>query len=242
LAEPITDRRDSRAVESSVVSTILRALRDTKGDVLVFLPGAAEIRRVDQALADKIDSADIFVAPLHGMLSADAQDRAIAPSPPGERKVVLATSIAETSLTIEGVRVVIDSGLSRVPRFSPRTGMTRLETVRVNRASAEQRRGRAGRVASGVCYRLWTEIEHGQLVPRATPEILEADLAPLALELAVAGISDPLELAWLDPPPPAALAQARELLTELEAIDATGQTTHTVGQWRVWLSIRDSRT
>jgi ATP-dependent helicase HrpB len=138
---------------------------------------------------------------------------------------VLATSIAETSLTIEGIRIVVDSGFSRVPRFSPRTGMTRLETVRVTRAAADQRHGRAGRLGPGICYRLWTEIEQAQLVPHGRPEILEADLAPLALELAIAGIADPLDLAWLDPPPPAALAQAHELLRELEAIDGTGRAT-----------------
>jgi ATP-dependent helicase HrpB len=149
---------------------------------------------------------------LHGTLSPDEQDDAILPSPPGDRKVVLATSIAETSLTIEGVRVVVDSGLSRVPRFSPRTGMTSLATVRVSRASADQRRGRAGRVAAGVCYRLWAEHEQHHFVAHSSPEILEADLAPLALELAAFGVEDPATLRWLDEPPSAAYAQARELL------------------------------
>jgi ATP-dependent helicase HrpB len=139
--------------------------------------------------------------------------------------VVLATSIAETSLTIEGVRVVVDAGLMRVPRFSPRHGLTRLETTRVTRSSADQRRGRAGRVAPGVCYRLWSEVEEQQLAPRGRPEILEADLAPLALELAEAGVQDPMTLRWLDPPPGPALAQARELLTQLNGIDATGRVT-----------------
>jgi ATP-dependent helicase HrpB len=165
------------------------------------------------------------VLPLFGNLPHDAQDRAITPSPPGRRKIVLATSIAETSLTIEGVRVVIDAGLSRVPRFSPRTGMTRLATVRVTRAAADQRRGRAGRLGPGVCYRLWPEAEQQQLVPHDTPEILAADLAPLALELARAGISDPTELRWLDPPPAPPLAQARELLAELRALDDRGRIT-----------------
>ena len=225
LDQPI-DRRDSRLLESRVASTTLRALRDHPGDVLVFLPGIAEIRRVESLLDGTVPNGT-FVVGLHGDLPADAQDRAIAPSRPGERKVVLATSIAETSLTIEGIRVVVDSGLARVPRFSPRTGMTRLETVRVTRASAEQRRGRAGRVAPGTCYRLWTEAEQGHLLPHARPEILDADLAPLVLELAVAGIAEPTELAWLDPPPEAALAQARELLVELVAFDAAGRlTTH----------------
>ena len=212
-------RGDTRAVEARVVATVQRALRDDTGGVLVFLPGAAEISRVEGQLAELVDHSRVLIAPLHGSLPADAQDRAIADAPPGMRKVALATSIAETSLTIQDVRVVVDSGLARVPRFSPRTGLTRLETVRVSAASAEQRRGRAGRIAPGICYRLWSEIEQSQLVPRAQPEILEADLAPLALELAAAGIIDPLSLRWLDPPPAPALAQARELLHELDAID-----------------------
>ena len=217
--DAVTRRGDPRAVEARVVATVQRALRDDTGGVLVFLPGAAEISRVQNQLATLVNPDEVLVAPLHGTLPADAQDRAIADAPPGMRKVALATSIAETSLTIQDVRVVVDSGLARVPRFSPRTGLTRLETVRVSLASAEQRRGRAGRVAPGVCYRLWSEIEQSQLVPRGKPEILEADLAPLALELAVAGITDPLALRWLDPPPAPALAQARELLRELDAID-----------------------
>ena len=217
-SEPLGRPVDPRRIEARLVATIQRAVREHDGDILVFLPGAAEIRRIESRLAETADTRNILVAPLHGNLSGDAQDRAIAASPPGHRKIVLATSIAETSLTIEGVRIVVDGGLSRVPRFSPRTGLTRLETVRVNRASAEQRRGRAGRLAPGVCYRLWTEIEQAQLLPRGTPEILEADLAPLALELAMAGIADPLELSWLDPPPSASLAHAYELLRELEAV------------------------
>jgi ATP-dependent helicase HrpB len=225
LGTPLPHRRDWRDLEDLLIATVERALREAEGDVLVFLPGAAEIRRTEQRLADRIDAARVTIAPLHGNLPGPAQDLAIAPGPPGRRKIVLATSIAETSLTIEGVRAVVDSGLARVPRFSPRTGMTRLETVRVNRGSAEQRRGRAGRLAPGLCYRLWTEIEQGQLVPRGTPEILEADLAPLALELAVAGIDDPLQLSWLDPPPDASLGQARELLRELEVIDDAGRVT-----------------
>lgn len=217
------DRRDVRRTEARVVATVQRALREQEGGILVFLPGAAEIRRVEIELAKVVDSARVIITPLHGSLPPTAQDRAILNAPAGYRKIVLATSVAETSLTIEDVRAVVDSGLARVPRFSPRTGMTRLETVRVSRDSAAQRCGRAGRVAPGVCYRLWTEIEQEQLVPRAAPEILEADLAPLALELAVAGITDPMELSWLDPPPSAALAQARELLTELEALDTSGR-------------------
>lgn len=218
-------RRLDGPIEPAVVRTILAALEEEEGDILVFLPGAAEIRRVEARLAEAGPGPGTGVFPLHGNLPQEAQDRAIEPSRPGRRKVVLATSIAETSLTIEGVRVVIDSGLMRVPRFSPRTGMTRLETVPVSRASAEQRRGRAGRLGPGVCYRLWTEDAHRQLAPHGTPEILEAELAPLALELAAWGVSDPTELHWLDAPPAAACAQARELLAQLGALDADGTIT-----------------
>src|SRR5262249_47743440 len=159
-------------------------LQDDEGDILVFLPGAAEIHRTEALLQNENSelgtrNSELSVYPLHGTLPADAQDAAIAASRPGQRKVVLATSIAETSLTIEGVRVVIDCGLSRVPRFSPRTGMTRLTTVRVSRSSADQRRGRAGRTAPGICYRLWALEEDQHLTPQPAPEILEADLAPL---------------------------------------------------------------
>lgn len=215
-------RRPEGRIEPAVVRAVQEALSADGGDVLVFLPGAGEIRRVEAQLAER----GISASPLHGSLPQEAQDRAIAPGRPGERKVVLATSIAETSLTVEGVRVVIDSGLMRVPRFSPRTGMTRLETIPVSRASADQRRGRAGRLAPGVCYRLWTAQEDQRLVERSTPEILEADLAPMALDLAAWGVSDPAELRWLDLPPAAALAQARELLAELGAwAPATGAIT-----------------
>ena len=213
------ERKPDVRVEDAVVALVRRAVRDDAGDVLVFLPGAAEIRRTYELLGAGTLPPRTRVYPLHGTLSAEAQDQAILPSAPGDRKVVLATSIAETSLTIEGVRIVIDSGLARVPKFSPRTGMTRLETIRVSRASADQRRGRAGRVAPGVCYRLWAEHEHHSLLAYSTPEILEADLAPVALELLAAGITDPASLRWLDVPPAAAYAQARELLAELGALE-----------------------
>jgi len=212
-------RRPDVRIEPAVASAVAGALAREEGDVLVFLPGAAEIRRVEGLLRDSHPGERVRIAPLYGNLPQHAQDEAIAPSPPGARKVVLATSIAETSLTIEGIRTVVDSGLARVPRFSPRSGMTRLETVRVSRASADQRCGRAGRVAPGVCYRLWPEHEQHHLVAHGTPEILEADLAPLALELAAAGIADPARLRWLDVPPTAALSQARELLRQLGALD-----------------------
>ena len=217
-------RADMR-IEAAVVATILTALQGDTGDVLVFLPGAGEIRRVEASLGER-DTSGALVLPLYGALTHDVQDRAIRPDPHGRRKVVLSTSIAETSLTIDGVHVVIDAGLSRVPRFSPSTGMTRLETVRVSRASADQRRGRAGRLGPGVCYRLWPEHEDAHLLASTPPEIASADLTPLALDLAAAGVSDPNELQWLDPPPAAAYAQACELLSELSAIDDGGITPH----------------
>ena len=211
---------------AGIVRAVQTALYETDGDVLVFLPGQAEIHRALDALSSDVDN-NTYVVPLYGNLTQPEQDRAIAPAPRGRRKVVLATSIAETSLTIEGVRAVVDSGLMRVPRFDARIGMTRLETINVTRASADQRRGRAGRVAPGVCYRLWSAHEDAGLVPHTRPEILEADLAPLALDLAAWGVRDPNELQWLDAPPASAFAQARELLRELGALaDNCDITTH----------------
>jgi ATP-dependent helicase HrpB len=219
--------RGDERVEATVARAVIEAVQAHEGDVLVFLPGAGEQRRVAERIEgnDALRSAHCVVHQLHGAMPLAQQDAAIAAAPAGERKVVLATSIAETSLTIEGVRVVIDSGLSRIPRYSARAGITRLETVRVSRASADQRRGRAGRVAPGVCYRLWDAHADATLVPRTRPEILEADLAPLALALADAGVRDPGELQWLDAPPPGAFAQALALLQQLEAIDSDGRIT-----------------
>jgi ATP-dependent helicase HrpB len=214
------DRTAQGRIEDTTANAIRAALRADAGSALVFLPGTGEIRRVQERLADL--GADIDVAPLYGDLPAAQQDLAIAPAPAGRRKVVLATAIAETSLTIEGVRIVIDAGLMRVPRFSPRSGMTRLETVRVSQASADQRRGRAGRLEPGVCYRLWTEEAQRGLLPFTLPEILDADLAPLALELAAWGTSDAMTLPWLTPPPAASLATARTLLLDLGALDPSG--------------------
>jgi len=219
------DRPLAGRLDAAVVQAIRRSLAQDRGSLLVFLPGMAEIRRVERLLQDAPLDPCIRVAPLHGDLPQAAQDEAIAPAEPGTRKVVLATSIAETSLTIDGVRVVIDSGLSRMPRFDPRTGLTRLDTVRVTQDSADQRRGRAGRLEPGVCYRLWTEREQAALAARRPPEILEADLAPLILELAEWGANDPSELRWLTPPPPAAAAQAKDLLARLDALDAAGSIT-----------------
>ncbi|HEX6307054.1 MAG TPA: ATP-dependent helicase HrpB [Longimicrobiales bacterium] len=219
------DRRVSGPMESAVAARTLHAHDLHDGDILVFLPGAAEIRRTEERLHEAGLPAQTHVRSLYGDLPQQEQDRAIAPSPRGERKIVLATSIAETSLTIEGVRVVIDSGLMRGPRFSPRTGMTRLETAQVSRAAADQRRGRAGRLGPGVCYRMWTEGDHAALLAHRPPEILEADLAPLALQLAAWGVDGPEKLRWIDEPPAASYAQARELLHELDAIDASGRLT-----------------
>ena len=215
------DRPVEGWIEPPVVSTILDALEHDEGDVLAFLPGAAEIARTADRLRDAGLPGDVDLHPLFGALARAEQDRAIAPSPPGRRKVVLATSIAETSLTIEGVRVVVDSGRMRVPRFDAGSGMTRLATLMVSRDSADQRRGRAGRTAPGVCYRMWTPAEERGLVPARRPEIEEADLAPLALDLAVWG-ARPDQLRWMTPPPETLLAQATELLRELEALDAQG--------------------
>ncbi len=219
------DRPFTGHLDLLVAQTIRRSLAQDSGSLLVFLPGMAEIRRVERKLLDAALGPGVLIAPLHGDLPQAAQDLAIAPAPAGARKVVLATAIAETSLTIDGVRVVIDAGRSRVPRFDPRSGLTRLETIRVTQDSAEQRRGRAGRVEPGVCYRLWTAAEHQSLTPRRPPEMLDADLTPLMLDLAVWGTSDPLELSWLTPPPAGAVAQAKELLRGLGAIDPTDRIT-----------------
>jgi ATP-dependent helicase HrpB len=205
--------------------TILRAIEDEHGDVLAFLPGQGEIRRAQRLLEETSLPRDVRVLPLFGELSPQEQDAAIQPSRPGERKIVLATNIAETSLTIEGVRIVVDSGQERRSRFDPATGMSRLEVGTISRASADQRRGRAGRLEAGVCYRLWSEVEHATLPAQTAPEIVGADLAPLALELANWGIADPASLRWLDPPPAATFAQARDLLRSLDAISADGRVT-----------------
>lgn len=222
-------RDPARHLEPQVADAVLRALRAEPGSILVFLPGAGEIRRTESLLAEKLADPAIDVVPLYGALDADVQDRAVAPAPPGRRKVVLATSIAETSLTIEGVRVVIDSGLARVPRHEPDLALTRLETVRVSRAAADQRRGRAGRTEPGVCYRLWDERETASLEPFVQPEILAADLAGFVLDLAHWGVGDPAKLLFLDPPPAPALAEARALLGQLGALDPDGRITD-VGQ------------
>jgi len=215
--------REPRDFAREVARQVLAAVRDEAGSILVFLPGAGEIRRLAALLQAAPLDDGVLLAPLYGQLSAQAQDAAIQPSPPGTRKVVLATAIAETSLTIEGIRVVIDAGLSRQLRFDPNTGLSQLVTVPVSRASAEQRCGRAGRLQPGVCYRLWGEQQ--LLLERMTPEILQADLTPLVLELAQWGVSDVAQLRWLDVPPAAHLSQATMLLQQLGALDAAARIT-----------------
>ncbi len=205
--------------EQAVARQILQVLAEPGGDVLVFLPGGGEIRRVQRLLQERAVPPGVKLTALYGDLSSRDQDAALEPDPRGARKVVLATNIAETSLTIPAVTVVIDSGLVRRSRFDPVTGMSRLQVMRISRASAEQRAGRAGRIAPGKCYRLWSEGAHGTLAPHTPPEIAEADLASLALELAAWGVDDVQQLAWLDAPPAAALAQARDLLRRLDALD-----------------------
>jgi len=215
------ERLATQRIEDAVAAAIRRALGESEGGLLAFLPGTGEIRRT----AERLAGLDAEILPLYGDLPTEAQDRAIAPLPGGRRKVVLATSIAETSLTIPDIRIVVDCGLARLPTFDPRRAMTRLETQRVSLASADQRRGRAGRLGPGRCYRLWSKESERALRPFAPPEMLEADLASLALDLALWGTRDSSELSWLDPPPAAAFAQARDLLRRLGALDAEARAT-----------------
>jgi ATP-dependent helicase HrpB len=218
--------RDARErLEPQMASAILRALSAESGSILAFLPGQGEIRRTETLLSEKLRDATVDIAPLYGAMDQRAQDLAVQPAAAGRRKVVLATSIAETSLTIEGVRVVVDCGLARVPRYEPDTGVTRLETVRVSRASADQRRGRAGRTEPGICYRLWDEPQTLSLAPFNTPEIKAADLSGLVLDLASWGVTEPTSLRWLDPPPAVATAEAKAMLTSIAALDGGGRIT-----------------
>jgi ATP-dependent helicase HrpB len=211
-------RRPELTLELQTAQLLRAALARDQGDILCFLPGAAEIRRVHRALQEDAP-ADVRILPLYGDMPPAEQDAALRPSPSDQRKIVLATSIAETSLTIEGIRIVVDTGLRRFSEFDPATGMSRLVTGKVSQAAADQRRGRAGRLSDGVCYRLWSEGSQASLAAHTPPEILSADLAPLALELSLWGAADASRLRWLDPPPAAPLAQARDLLRSLEAID-----------------------
>jgi ATP-dependent helicase HrpB len=225
VATRYVGRDRSAHIEDQVARVTLEALASESGSILVFLPGQGEIHRVAEALQARVKRPDVDIAPLYSALDGRAQDLAIAPAPEGRRKIVLATSIAETSLTIEGVRVVVDSGLMRVPVYEPDVGLTRLETVRVSRANADQRRGRAGRTEPGICYRLWEEAANGGLQPYSVAEILSADLSGLALDCALWGVADPGTLAFLDPPPRAALKETRALLTAIGAIDGDGRIT-----------------
>src|SRR5215468_3988867 len=218
-------RKPDVQLERQMADAIATALRADPGSVLAFLPGAAEIRRTQNFLEERVPDANTEIVPLFGALDAAVQDRAIAPAPKGARKVVLATSIAETSLTIEGVRIVVDSGLARVPRYEPDIALTRLETVRASRAAVDQRRGRAGRTEPGICYRLWDEPQTASLPAYTQPEILSADLSLLALDCAQWGVRDPTTLSFLDPPPAPALKEAKSLLAELGALDADGRIT-----------------
>jgi ATP-dependent helicase HrpB len=215
----------TKPIERAVTDLIVRSVAAGEGNILVFLPGAPEIRRVVRLLETAGLPDGWQVAPLYGNLSRAEQDAAIAPPPAGRHKIVLATSIAETSLTIEGIRVVVDSGLARAPRFDPRAAMTRLVTLPVSQASADQRRGRAGRLTAGICYRLWSEAAHATLAAHHRPEILDSDLSGLVLELSLWGAAAADELAWLDPPPAGAFEQAKTLLADLGAVDAQGRIT-----------------
>ena len=216
--------RFAERLEDSVVKAVHQAMTEDPGSLLVFLPGQAEIRRVEEKLAKQLPP-DCILAPLYGAMQGKDQDRAIEPAPDGKRKIVLATSIAETSLTIDGVRIIIDAGLVRRPRFEPNLGLSRLETLRVSRASADQRQGRAGRTEPGVCYRLWEKGQTAALQAFEPPEILQTDLSRLVLDLAVWGESDPDNLRWLDAPPKAGWTEAVKLLQKLNALDADNKLT-----------------
>jgi len=226
---PVETRHLGRAagsrIEDAVTEAIMLALRGEEGSILAFLPGQGEILRTEERLRERVSDPNVILAPLYGAMDQRAQDRAIAPAEKGFRKVVLATAIAETSLTIEGVRIVIDSGLARQPRFEPGAGVTRLETVRAAKSSIDQRRGRAGRTSPGICYRLWDEAQTRSLPEYAEPEIRSADLSGLLIDRADWGVPDPTSLRWLDSPPAAALQAARASLVRLGALDTFGRIT-----------------
>lgn len=220
------DRPTGEAVEQAVIRAVRKAIAEESGSILAFLPGQGEITRAAEALGGTL-GADVLVVPLYGNLTQKEQDQAIRPAEPGSRKVVLATSIAETSITIDGVRIVIDSGLQRIPAYEPATGMTRLETVRVSRASADQRAGRAGRTEPGIAIRLWHQGQTAALAAHSAPQILASDLSGLVLDMAAWGVTEPSALRFADPPPNAAFQEARNLLVSLEALDRQGRLTET---------------
>jgi ATP-dependent helicase HrpB len=224
VAVQYLDRETEGTVVQQTARGIRKALQETVGDLLVFLPGVGEIKGVEALLTESL-SPDILICPLYGNLSKQQQDQAIQPDAQGHRRIILATAIAETSLTIEGISTVVDAGWSRQPRFDPNSGLTRLVTVRVSLASADQRAGRAGRLGPGVCYRLWSRATQSQLQANIPPEIVEADLTPLVLELVQWGVTDPAQLNWLDRPPKGAYAQSLELLHYLGAIDQNNRIT-----------------
>lgn len=223
---PVEVRYEPQDTDTNVsvrmAQAVRKAIRECPGDILAFLPGAGEIRSTEKLLTEENVGALLY--PLYGDLTFRQQQDAILPNKNGQRKIVLATSIAETSLTIEGIGIVIDGGLSRVPRFDPRSGLTRLETIRVTKDAADQRAGRAGRMGPGVCYRLWTEGTQRNLLAQRKPEILEADLASLLLEVAQWGVNDVKDLTWVTPPPAGSIGQAGELLKQLDAMDEEGIT------------------
>lgn len=220
----VNRQKRSLSIEAACEMAVHKALRETRGDILVFLPGVGEIKSLLARLKDSLDP-DIRILPLYGDLPFEDQKRVFRTPAPGVRKLVLSTSIAETSVTIDNISVVIDSGLMRAPRFSAGTGLTLLSTLPVSRASADQRRGRAGRTGPGTCYRLWSEYDHGLLKPFTRPEIQSADLSTLALELSAWGVDDPGALKWLDPPDPSAYESAKDLLKWLGALDEKGRIT-----------------
>ena len=219
-----TNDSDEMLLPELTARTVMKAAKENEGDVLVFLPGEGEIRKCEELLKGSLDNFSIH--PLYGQLSQQEQLLAIMPNKFGKRKVVLATSIAETSLTIEGIRIVVDTGFARTSRFDPKSGLSRLETIRISKDSADQRAGRAGRLSSGVCYRMWTMATHNRLTEHRVPEIMEADLTSLVLDMAQWGVSDIQQLTWLTPPPKASVNQATETLEEIGAIEKGKITTH----------------
>ncbi len=219
-----TGGQDMQLLPDMTARTIIQAIRDHEGDCLVFFPGEGEIKRCAEILKKELP--DFAIHPLYGMLSHSEQFAAIMPNKYGKRKIVLATSIAETSLTIEGIKIVVDTGFGRISRFDPKSGLSRLETVHISKDSADQRAGRAGRLSAGVCYRMWTKATHDRLADHRLPEIMEADLASLVLDMAAWGITDVLQLTWLTPPPKASLAQASEVLHQVNALENGKITEH----------------
>jgi ATP-dependent helicase HrpB len=219
-----TGETDEFLLPEMTARTILKAVREKEGDVLVFFPGQGEIKKCEELL--KKDLRDFAIHPLYGQLTPAQQHSAIMPNKQGKRKIVLATSIAETSLTIEGIKIVIDTGFGRTSKFDPNSGLSRLETVKISKDSADQRAGRAGRLSPGICYRMWSKSIHESLSDHRSPEILEADLAPLLLDMAQWGIMDIQQLTWLSVPPKGTLAQASDTLHQLEALENGKITAH----------------